>query len=247
MNRRDGGRGSSRPAPPLPRAQRAGVYAAILGRRDVRAFRPDPIPEAVLRRILAAAHGAGSVGFMQPWNFIVVRDRRTRERLRAHVERERLRAAAGWRGARRAKYLGFKLEGILDAPVNICVTCDRSRGGPAVIGRNTIRATDLYSTVCAVQNLWLAARAEGIGVGWVSILRPAFLKRLLGIPRGVVPVAYLCLGRVDRFARRPELETAGWRRRLPLDRLIFLDRWGWRYRSIADQTAAAGAAARGKR
>src|SRR5262249_36222509 len=119
-----------------------------------------------------------------------------------------------------------KLEGILDAPLNICVTCDRQRFGPAVLGRHTIPETDLYSTCAAIQNLWLAARAEGIGVGWVSILDPDELRKLLGIPQHVVPVAYLCVGFPSEFAPRPMLETAGWLPRLPLTDVVFSNRWG---------------------
>src|SRR3990172_1284908 len=139
---------------------RRGLYEAILRRRDMRTFRSDPVPPETLARILLAAHRAGSVGFMQPWNFIVVGDVELRRKIRAHVEAERLRAAEEFHGERREKYLGFKLEGILDAPINICVTCDRTRFGPAVLGRNTVPDTDIYSTCCAIQNLWLAARAE---------------------------------------------------------------------------------------
>ena len=127
---------------------------------------------------------------------------------------------------RQAAYRRLKLEGIREAPVNLCVTCDRERCGPVVLGRTHMPTMDLYSTVCAVQNLWLAARAEGLGVGWVSILHPDRLRELLGIPDRVVPVAYLCLGYVSHFNTRPELESAGWRARLPLETLIHFDRWG---------------------
>jgi 5,6-dimethylbenzimidazole synthase/cob(I)alamin adenosyltransferase len=210
----------------FPAAWRRGVYEAIARRRDMRSFRPDPIPEATLGRILAAAHQAGSVGFMQPWNFVVVQDPEIRRAIRAHVEAERLRAAEAFEPGRRAQYLSYKLEGILDAPLNLCVTCDRQRFGPAVIGRHTIRDTDLYSTCAAVQNLWLAARAEGIGVGWVSILEPDELRRILDIPPHVVPVAYLCMGTVDEFPERPLLETTGWLPKLPLREVVYFDRWG---------------------
>src|SRR5207253_8923834 len=126
------------------------------------------IPNEILVRILNAAHHAASVGFMQPWNFIVVKDLELRRRIHAHVDAERKRAAEKFEGERREKYLSYKLEGILDSALNICITCDTARCGPVVLGRNTIRETDVYSTCCAVQNLWLAARVEGIGVGWVS-------------------------------------------------------------------------------
>jgi 5,6-dimethylbenzimidazole synthase len=210
----------------FPAEWRRGVYAAITRRRDMRSFRPEPIPWEILGRVLAAAHHAGSVGFMQPWNFIVIEDLELRRAIRAHVEAERLRGAEAFTGERRDKYLAYKLEGILEAPLNICVTCDRERAGAAVIGRHTVRDTDLYSTCAAVQNLWLAARAEGLGVGWVSILEPDQLRRILDVPSHVVPVAYLCVGAVEDFPDRPMLETTGWRARLRLRDVVHTDRWG---------------------
>lgn len=226
---------------PLPELHRQGLYEAIAKRRDMRNFLPDPIPCDVMARILMAAHQAGSVGFMQPWNFVVVQDRQIREAIRGHVEAQRIRAAEGFEGQRREQYLSFKLEGILDAPLNICVTCDPTRFGPAVIGRNTIRETDVYSTCGAVQNLWLAARAEGIGVGWVSVLEPAFLHEALKIPEHVIPVAYLCVGYVREFPERPQLESAGWLPRLPLEEIVFSEQFGQAV--PADLSAALGAQA----
>ena len=201
-------------------------YRIIEGRRDVRAFRPDPVPADVLMRILGAAHHAPSVGFMQPWNFIVIRDTATKAAVKASFSEENARAAAHYSGSRGELYRALKLEGIEEAPLNICVTCDRTRGGPHVLGRNTIVDTDLYSTCCAVENLWLAARAEGVGVGWVSILSEEALRRILGIPEHVVPVAYLCVGFPHAFYDEPELERRGWRERMPLDQVIFSERWG---------------------
>lgn len=210
-------------------AERTAVYKAIALRRDIRRqFKPTPIPPGVLVRLLAAAHQAGSVGFMQPWDFVVVRDPEIRRQVLESFLRERDRAARFYEGARRELFLSLKLEGIMESAVNICVTCDRSRGGPHVLGRSTILDTDLYSTCCAIQNLWLAARAEGIGVGWVSILDPKVLGALLGLPDSVVPVAYLCVGYVDAFPEEPELQRVAWRRRLPLADLVHLDRWGSR-------------------
>ncbi len=209
----------------FPPEWRRGVYQAIALRRDIRAFGPDPIAPKTLARILAAAHQAGSVGFSQPWNFIVIDDPDTKRRIRDHVETERLRAADGFSDKRKAQYLSFKLEGILDAPLNLCVTCDRTRFGPAVIGRNTVKDADIYSTCVAIQNLWLAARAEGIGVGWVSILRPEAVAALLAIPEHVTVVGYMCIGYPVEFAERPLLEKVGWLPRLPLSRLVFSNRW----------------------
>jgi 5,6-dimethylbenzimidazole synthase len=205
--------------------QKQSVYDVIRKRRDVRAFKSDPIPDDTLARILSAAHQAGSVGFMQPWNFILVRESKIRRSIWEHVNAERLSAANDFSGEKREKYLSFKLEGILDAPVNICVTCDPTRQGPAVLGRSTIRETDVYSTCCAIQNLWLAARVEDIGVGWVSILRREFLQAALNLPSHVIPIAYLCLGYPVAFEDKPMLETQGWLPRLKLEDLVFEDAW----------------------
>ena len=192
----------------------------------MRAFRADAIPGDALLRILGAAHHGPSVGFMQPWNFIVIRDAVTKRQVAASFAEENARAARHYQGERAALYASLKLEGITEAPVNVCVTCDRSRGGPHVLGRNTIVDTDIYSTCCAVENLWLAARAEGIGVGWVSILTLETLRRILHIPDSVLPVAYLCLGYPREFLDEPELQRRGWAERLPLDEVIFNEQWG---------------------
>ena len=208
-------------------ATREAVYRTILTRRDTRGdFLPDPVAPERLSRVLLAAHHAPSVGFMQPWNFIVLRDSETRRRVHDLFAKANAEAALMFEGERRETYRRLKLEGILEAPLNICVTCDRSRAGPVVIGRTHIPMMDLFSSVCAVQNLWLAARAEGLGVGWVSILDNNALKALLGLPKGVIPVAYLCLGHVRGFHPRPELESAGWRRRLQLAAHVHVDGWG---------------------
>src|SRR5947209_16666978 len=177
-------------------AEREAVYRAIFERRDCRRFLPDTLPDDLVARLLAAAHRAPSVGFMQPWNFLLVRSEATRARVKAAFDRANAEAAAQFAGERGDRYRSLKLEGIVDSPLNVCVTCDRTRHGPVVLGRTAQPETDLYSTVCAVQNLWLAARAEGVGVGWVSIIEIDELRAILGIPPHVVPVAYLCLGRV---------------------------------------------------
>lgn len=207
-------------------AERDALYKAIFSRRDVRGqFLPDPIPEDVLRRILLAAHHAPSVGFMQPWNFLVITDPEVKARIHADFAAANEEAASQFDGERRTLYSRLKLEGIQEAPVNLLVTCDRQRAGPVVLGRTHMPTMDLYSCVCAVQNLWLAARAEGLGVGWVSILHESALKAILGVPERIVPIAYLCLGRVSHFESTPELAIKGWRQRLDLDDLIFRDRW----------------------
>ena len=207
-------------------AERAAVYKAIMLRRDIRRqFDATPIPRDVLMRVLSAAHHAGSVGFMQPWDFILIEDHATRQRVLETFLQERDRAANLYEAPRRELFLSLKLEGILESALNLCITCDRTRGGPHVLGRSTILETDLYSTCCAIQNLWLASRAEGIGVGWVSILDPRQLATILGLPDQVVPVAYLCMGYVREFPDGPELQRAGWRQRIPLSELVHLNNW----------------------
>ena len=208
-------------------AERQAVYRAIYERRDIRShFLPDPVPDDVLGRLLDAAHHAPSVGFMQPWDFILIRDVAVRRAVQECFVEANRRAAEVYSGEQRALYDGLKLAGILDAPVNLCITCDRARNRGSGLGRHTDPATDLYSTACAVENLWLAARAESLGVGWVSILDLDRLRDVLKIPESLVPVAYLCIGYVSKFPVRPELETAGWERREQLARLIHFDRWG---------------------
>jgi 5,6-dimethylbenzimidazole synthase len=207
--------------------ERAAVYSVIFERRDVRRnFLRKPIADDVLAKILTAAHHAGSVGFMQPWDFVVIRQRATKQAVKQLFQKTNAQAAMRYEGARAGLYRSLKLEGIEEAPVNIGVTCSRQRGGHHVLGRSTVRDTDLYSTCCAIQNLWLAARAEGIGVGWVSIFDHAALKQVLGIPRPIKVLAYLCLGYVSDFATQPELETAGWRARIPIEELIHYELWG---------------------
>ncbi len=207
-------------------AERAALYRVIESRRDVRAFRSDPIDAETLGRILGAAHHAPSVGLMQPWNFIVIRDAATKSRVKTLFQVQNEMAVANYKGARADLYASLKLEGIEEAPLNLCVTCDRTRSGPHVLGRNTVVDTDLYSTCCAIQNLWLAARVEGVGVGWVSILDYDDLRPILGIPATVVPVAYLCIGYPPKFLDEPELQRRGWATRLPLEQIVFQERWG---------------------
>jgi 5,6-dimethylbenzimidazole synthase len=207
-------------------ADRDAVYRAIETRRDVRdQFLPDPLPEDLVGRLLHAAHNAPSVGFMQPWNFVLVRDPAVRAKAWQAFNRANEEAALMFEGERRDTYRSLKLEGIRKAPLSICVTSDPHRGGAVVLGRTHNPRMDAFSTVCAVQNLWLAARAEGVGVGWVSIFHDADIRALLDIPEKIEIVAWLCLGFVDELYREPELAVKGWRQRLPLEDLIFHDRW----------------------
>jgi len=203
----------------------AAVARAIAERRDIRRFRPDPLPDDLLRRLLEAAHQAPSVGLMQPWRFVIVRSEQTKVAMQAIAARERLVQSAHF-DERTRHYLDLKIEGIREAPLSICVCCERDGGRGEVLGRHTIRDTDLYSTCLAIQNLWLAARAEGVGVGWVSFYRPDDVRALLGLPDSVVPVAWLCVGYPDERPTRPGLEAAGWERRRALDGFVFSERWG---------------------
>ena len=215
-------------AGPFDDAERAAVYRAIATRRDVRnEFLPQPVDPEALARVLDAAHHAPSVGFMQPWNFLLLRSLETRTRVHDAFARANAEATDLFEDEKQSLYKQLKLEGILTAPLNICITCDRSRGG-TVLGRTHNPEMDLYSTVCAVQNLWLAARAEGIGVGWVSIYHEPELREILAIPLEIAIVAYLCVGHVERQHAEPELAVKGWRKRLPLEDLVFDERWGQR-------------------
>jgi 5,6-dimethylbenzimidazole synthase len=205
---------------------RQAVYRAIRERRDVRrGFLPEPMPDDLLGKLLEAAHNAPSVGLMQPWRFIVVRDIGVRQRVHKIFLDANQQALAFYEGEQQRNYSGLKLEGILEAPQNLCIVCDPQSSQGHQLGRRTMPETALYSAVCAVQNLWLAARAEGIGVGWVSILEPNQLRRALNIPGHITPVAYLCLGYVEAFATEPDLERAGWEKRTPLKNVLAFDQY----------------------
>ena len=220
------GRKQERMTDEFTEEEKKGLYKAIHSRRDVRShFTSEPIKDEILLRILNAAHHAPSVGFSQPWNFILIKDPNTKARIKTSFEEEKERSSKLIEEPKKSKYLSFKLEGILEAPVNLCITYDPSKFGPFVIGRSSIPEAGLYSVCCAVQNLWLAARTEGIGVGWVSILSNQVLRKVLELPENVVPVAYLCLGHVDDFEPKPDLETAGWLPRLSLEEVIYFEKW----------------------
>jgi 5,6-dimethylbenzimidazole synthase len=210
--------------------ERRAVYRAIRERRDVRrGFLPEPMPDELLCKLLEAAHNAPSVGLMQPWRFIVVRDIEVRQAVhRIFLDANQL-ALAAYEGEQQQNYAGMKLEGILEAPQNLCIVCDSQSSQGHQLGRRTMPETAIYSAVCAVQNLWLAARAEGIGVGWVSILESNLLRTTLQIPEHVTPVAYLCLGYVEAFAAEPDLERVGWEKRTPLKSVLSLDRYDSRW------------------
>lgn len=206
--------------------EKKGFYKAIYSRRDVRSdFTSKSIENEVLSKILNAAHHAPSVGFSQPWNFILIKDMATKVKIKESFVSEKKRSSSLVEEPRRSKYMSFKLEGILEAPINICITYDPSKFGPFVIGRTSIPEAGLYSVCCAIQNLWLAARTEGIGVGWVSILSNDIIREVLELPDYVVPIAYLCLGYVDKFSEKPDLEKAKWLSRLDLKDVVFFEKW----------------------
>jgi nicotinate-nucleotide--dimethylbenzimidazole phosphoribosyltransferase len=224
---------------------RRAVYEAIALRRDVRHFREDDVADDVVTRILEAAHAAPSVGFSQPWGFVVVRDRARREAIRASFLRCREAEAIRFPAARREQYLAYRLEGILDAPVNVCVAVDLRSRGEAILGTTVQPEAVRASACCAVQNLWLAARAEGIGVGWVSIVEPAVLRAELSLPPGVEPIAYLCVGYPRAFRAKPMLEETGWLPRRPLSEVIHPDS-RWRDEGAAAAPRAVESAAPGE-
>ncbi|MFI9010525.1 5,6-dimethylbenzimidazole synthase [Actinosynnema sp. NPDC053489] len=201
-------------------------YDVLHRRRDTRGeFTGAPIPPDVLRRVLTAAHAAPSVGLSQPWDFVVVRDEHTRRAFRDHVHAERSVFAAELDARQAELFARIKVEGILESTLGVVVTYDPDRGSPAVLGRHAIADAGLYSVCLAIQNLWLAATAEGLGVGWVSFYREDVLRRLLGIPHPVRPVAWLCVGPVSCLPGTPDLERHGWRHRLPLEEVLHEERY----------------------
>lgn len=202
----------------------AGVYRAIRERRDMRHFLPAPVERAQLLRFLDAANRAPSVGLMQPWRFIRIGDRALRERIHAHVEEERVLTAQAL-GRRADEFMRLKVEGILDCGEVLVVGLMDGRE-PYVFGRRTMPQMDLASASCAIQNFWLAARAEGIGVGWVSLFDPERLRALCGMPEGSLPIAVLCVGHVERFYTQPMLEAERWDQRRPLAGMLYEDSWG---------------------
>ncbi|SDO69222.1 cob(II)yrinic acid a,c-diamide reductase [Nakamurella panacisegetis] len=209
----------------FPEHARDAVYEVIRARRDVRRFRPDPVPQDVLDRVLAAGHAAPSVGHSQPWRFIVIRDAETRERAAVLADRERLVQAAAFDDSSGRQLLDLHLEGIRAAPLGVVIACDRRSPAAGVLGRATFPDADLWSCACAIENIWLAARAEGLGLGWVTLFEPADLAGLLHLPDGVVTLGWLCLGWPDERPPTPGLERAGWSKKSPLSDVVLQERW----------------------
>ena len=209
---------------PYTPAEQAAVYRAIAERRDMRHFCGGEVHPEQLARLLGAAHQAPSVGLMQPWRFLRISDPALRQRLHELVEEERC-ATADALGERSDDFMKLKVQGILDcAEVLVAALMDGREAH--VFGRRTLPEMDLASLSCAIQNLWLAARCEGLGMGWVSLFEPEAVRSLLEMPEGAQPAAILCLGPVEAFYPRPMLEEEGWRQGRPLEELVFENRWG---------------------
>lgn len=204
-------------------AERAAIYRAIAERRDMRHFLPDPVDPAVLARLLQAAHHAPSVGFMQPWRFIRITDAGLREAIHAQVENERRQTAIVLQ-EREDAFMRLKVEGVRECGELLVVALMDQRE-KHVFGRRTLPEMDLASVSCAIQNLWLAARAEGLGVGWVSLFEPEQLKQLLHMPTGSRPIAILCIGHVEKFYEEPMLAQERWAQRADLTTLVAENQW----------------------
>jgi 5,6-dimethylbenzimidazole synthase len=213
----------SRENPAFSIAERDAVYRAIRERRDMRHFVPGTVAPEVLARLLEAAHCAPSVGLMQPWRFIRISDQALRSAISALVEQERCNTARAL-GEREEEFMRLKVEGVRECSELLVVALADQRERH-VFGRRTLPEMDLASVSCAIQNLWLAARAEGLGMGWVSLFDPAALASLLGMPAGSQPVAVLCLGPVEAFYPRPMLQDSGWAKPRPLHELLSTDGW----------------------
>jgi nicotinate-nucleotide--dimethylbenzimidazole phosphoribosyltransferase len=209
----------------FPGPARDSFYEIVAARRDIRRFRPDPVDEVILDRVLTAAHRAPSVGHSQPWRFIVVTEAGTRERAARMADEQRLKQARQLAPESARRLLDLQLEGIREAPYGVVVACDRRTPAAGVLGRATFPDADLWSCACAIENLWLAARAEGLGVGWVTLFDPDELSDLLELPEGVVTLGWLCLGWPDERPPAPGLERAGWSRRQPLADVVRRERW----------------------
>jgi 5,6-dimethylbenzimidazole synthase len=201
------------------------LYKVIYTRRDVRSFLPKPIPSDSLQNLLQAAHHGPSVGFMQPWNFIIVTSEEIKSRLAWAADKEKRALSIHYEDEKAENFLRLKIEGIKEAPVTICVTCDPTRGGSHVLGRNSIPETDILSTACAIQNMWLAACAEGLAMGWVSFYKKNDVRDILCIPPHIDPIALMSVGYTDQYPSAPILETTGWAKRNNLDDLIFFNTW----------------------
>lgn len=201
------------------------LWQVIGARRDIRRFRPDPVPDELVRKVIEAGHAGPSVGHSQPWRFIVVSEADTRERVAHLADQQRLRQAGAMTSERGAQLLDLKLEGIREAPLGIVVACDRRAPATGVLGRATFTDADMWSCAAAIENMWLTSRAAGLGMGWVTLMRPDDLAELLGLPEGVETLGWLCLGWPDELPPGPGLQRRAWSSKLPLDEVILHERW----------------------
>lgn len=204
--------------------ERAAIYQVIAERRDMRHFLNDPVDEDIVQRLIEVAHQAPSVGFIQPWRIIRIKNQELRTAIYEHVNAERLKTSE-FLGDRQQEFLKLKLEGILDCGELLVVALMDDRDD-LIFGRRTMPEMDLASVSCAIQNMWLAARAEGLGMGWVSLFEPTEIAKLLNIPNGAQAVAILCLGHVKEFYPAPMLKLSGWRKETDLNDVVFNDTWG---------------------
>ncbi len=199
------------------------VYRVMAERRDMRHFSGGQVEEATLKKLLSAAHLAPSVGFMQPWRFIRIRKTELRENIYQLIQDERIKTAQAL-NEREDEFMRLKVEGVRDC-AELLIVCLMDGREKHIFGRRTLPEMDLASASCAIQNLWLAARAEGLGMGWVSLFDPDSLQSLLNMPEGSRAIAVLCLGPVEEFYPRPMLETEQWAERQNIDELIMQDGW----------------------
>jgi 5,6-dimethylbenzimidazole synthase len=205
--------------------EKKAIYKAIYTRRDIRTFLSQDVPFEKIEKLLNAAHHGPSVGFMQPWNFILVTSNKIKEKLAWAADKERRALSIHYEEEKGTKFLSLKVEGIKQAPITICVTCDPTRGGSHVLGRNSIPETDILSTACAIENMWLAACAEGLALGWVSFYKKNDIRDILDIPPHIDPVALLSIGYTEDYPEQPILEKANWEKRRNLDHLVFKEKW----------------------
>jgi 5,6-dimethylbenzimidazole synthase len=203
--------------------ERDAIYRVIYERRDMRHFSAGTIDEKTLWKLLNAAHHAPSVGYMQPWRFIRISDQHIRQEIHALVEQERPKTAAAL-GSRGDDFMALKLEGIMECAELLVVALADGRE-KYIVGRRTLPEMDLASAACAIENMWLAARAEGLGMGWVSLYDPEELAKLLNMPVGSKPIGVFCIGPVDEFYDKPMLEAVGWKKRAELKNLVFENSW----------------------
>ena len=203
------------------------VYEAIKKRRDVRSWFSDKhIDNNTLGRILKAGNYAPSVGLSQPWNYLLIRDIETRKKIKAIAEEKRMDFYNSLTDEKKIKFRNIKIEGILESDINMAVTCDASRKGPNILGRATMPEMSEYSVVLSIENMWLAARAEGIGMGWISFIDPDRVKKILGIPESIKLVGYLAVGYLSEDHDIPELEEKKWEKRLDVSNFVYMDKWG---------------------